>query len=95
MGSPEYLVIEESFIALFVEKMNEASEDGFMVVSSNNFHIIHDNNGHVQYETLYYVLMVKNPVKPSNDFHYKILDDLNEIKYELKEVVKNLKYLGE
>jgi len=95
MISPEYLVIDEDNLNVFTQKLNEATENGFKVVSSSPFYIRHDFNGHTHYETFYYCLMIKNPVGNIGDFQFKILDELNEIKNELKELADNIKYLGE
>ena len=96
MSNTEYLVIEEGSANSFMEKLNDATEDGFAVISSNHFIVKHDSYGHPDpFETLFYALMVKNPVQVSNDFQYKILEELNELKFTLKDIVSNLKYLGE
>jgi len=96
MNDTEYMVIEEPSVTRFVEQLNEAAENGFTVISSNHFIIKHDSYGHPDpFEMSYYALLVRNPIQASNDFHYKILEELNEIKFELIEVVKNLKYLRE
>lgn len=90
----EYLVIDEDNTESFIQKLNEATEDGFKVISSSPFYMRHDFGGHANYETFYYSLMVRNSLQNTDDFQLKILEELSEIKHELRELANNIKYLG-
>jgi len=93
MEKPEYRIVEAPYYTEFIGLIEEATEDNYVVMSSNAFYDT-EYNAH-RYFALMIKKQVENPVKTSNEFHYKILDELNEIKFELKEIVNNLKYIRE
>lgn len=96
MNAPKHIVIEDGMAEAFARKINEASAEGFIVVASNVAYILHDMGGRNHYESLFYALMTKSQETIPHTFsHHKILEELNEIKFELKDIANNLKYLGE
>lgn len=98
MDLTKHIVIEDGIVETFTRKISEASAEGFVVVASNVSYIRHDMGGHVHYESLFYALMAKTSVsQPISDTftHHKILEELNEIKFELKDIANNIKYLGD
>ncbi|PTQ97844.1 hypothetical protein C8P68_1032 [Mucilaginibacter yixingensis] len=56
----EHLVVEEENISTFTQKLDDAADEGFKVISSNSFYMRHDVNGRAIYETTYYALLVRS-----------------------------------
>jgi hypothetical protein len=89
----EYIIIEDDSHLRFINAVNQAAQSGCKLISSNAFYDSHANC------VAYYAMMAKEVTTRTTvggqDYQFKVLEELDAIKYEITNVVKNLKYLSE
>jgi uncharacterized protein (DUF885 family) len=89
----EYIIIEDDSHLRFINAVNQAAQSGCKLISSNAFYDSRSNC------VAYYAMMAKEsttrPTVGSQDYQFKVLEELHEINYQITNVVKNLKYLSE
>ena len=89
----EYIIIEDDSHLRFINAVNQAAQSGCKLISSNAFYDSQSNC------IAYYAMMAKGvsatTTVNSQNYQFKVLEELDAIKYEITNVVKNLKYLSE